>query len=128
MAPRVRIIVPTFNYAHFLGDALDGVVRQTIADWECVVVDDGSTDNTPAVADEWSWRTRASGRVLYPLPFRRDDRLTGRYIGRTVVGRHAQDAAQNDDVFLELRCLARLDPVPRTLHSGDRSTRLSRSC
>ena len=54
MTPRVSVIVATFNYAQFLVDALDSVVKQTASDWECVVVDDGSTDNTPAIAEEWS--------------------------------------------------------------------------
>ncbi len=50
--PRVSVIVPAYNAAAFLRDALESVLRQTYADWEVVVVDDGSTDRTPAVIEE----------------------------------------------------------------------------
>lgn len=61
-APRVSVIVPAYNYAHFLGEALESVVAQTMSDWECVVVDDGSTDNTLAVAEAWTAR---DSRIRY---------------------------------------------------------------
>jgi glycosyltransferase involved in cell wall biosynthesis len=48
--PAVAVIVPVHNYGRFLGEALDSVLAQTLADWECVIVDDGSTDDTAAVA------------------------------------------------------------------------------
>lgn len=44
--PRVSVIIPTFNRAHMLGEAIDSVLTQDISDMELFVVDDGSTDDT----------------------------------------------------------------------------------
>lgn len=44
--PLVTIIVPTYNYAHFISDMLANIQAQTYKNWECIVVDDGSVDNT----------------------------------------------------------------------------------
>lgn len=42
----VSVIVPCYNYAHFLGEALDSVLAQTYTNWECIIINDGSPDNT----------------------------------------------------------------------------------
>jgi glycosyltransferase involved in cell wall biosynthesis len=50
--PRVSVIIPCYNHAHYLPDAVASVVAQTFADWEAIIVDDGSPDDTAAVAAE----------------------------------------------------------------------------
>src|SRR5690606_666550 len=47
--PLVSIIIPTYNRAHLICETLNSVLAQTYANWECIVVDDGSTDNTAEV-------------------------------------------------------------------------------
>ncbi len=44
--PRVSVVVPAFNVAPYVDDCLASVRAQTLHDWECIVVDDGSTDGT----------------------------------------------------------------------------------
>lgn len=48
VSPKVSIVVTNYNYAEFIGDCLQSVSRQTYPDLECIVVDDGSTDNSVA--------------------------------------------------------------------------------
>jgi glycosyltransferase involved in cell wall biosynthesis len=46
----VSIIVPCYNYGYFLPETLDSILAQSYTKWECIIVDDGSTDNTKDVA------------------------------------------------------------------------------
>lgn len=50
----ISIIVPCYNQAQYLPDCLQSVVEQTYSHWECIIVNDGSLDNTEAVALEWA--------------------------------------------------------------------------
>jgi GT2 family glycosyltransferase len=57
--PRVSVVLPTFNRAAFLDEAFACIRAQTLADWELIVVDDGSTDETrPVVTEMASAETR----------------------------------------------------------------------
>ena len=46
----ISIIMPSYNQGSYLPEALDSVLAQTYTDWECIIVDDGSKDNTKDVA------------------------------------------------------------------------------
>ena len=56
MAPAVSVIIPTYNRAHCIGDAIDSVLRQSFRDFEPIVVDDGSTDDTSEVLGAYGSR------------------------------------------------------------------------
>lgn len=47
--PRISIVTPTYNRAGFIAQAVDSVLAQSVADWELLIVDDGSSDNTQEV-------------------------------------------------------------------------------
>src|SRR5690606_1516085 len=51
--PLVSIIIPTYNRVHLIGETLDSVLAQTYTNWECLVVDDGSTDATEALLESY---------------------------------------------------------------------------
>jgi glycosyltransferase involved in cell wall biosynthesis len=59
--PSIRII-PNRNRAHLIGETLDSVVAQTYENWECIIVDDGSSDNTDEVIGEY---TKKDSRFKY---------------------------------------------------------------
>ncbi len=52
MKSHVSIIIPCYNQAHFLPDAINSLKSQTMGNWECIIVNDGSTDNTTDVAEK----------------------------------------------------------------------------
>jgi len=60
---RVSVLLPTYNRAGFLPAAFDAIIGQTLTDWELVIVDDGSTDDTARVVDEL--KARLAQRVVY---------------------------------------------------------------
>lgn len=53
MTPAVSVVIATHNYARYLGAALESALTQTFRDLEVIVVDDGSTDDTPAVMAQY---------------------------------------------------------------------------
>jgi len=45
----ISIVIPTYNYGHYLAETLQSVCNQTYSDWECIIIDDESLDDTSAV-------------------------------------------------------------------------------
>lgn len=52
--PTFSVLVPTFNHARFLPAALESLCEQTYPHWEAIVVDDGSSDETPDVLERYA--------------------------------------------------------------------------
>ncbi|WP_299177515.1 glycosyltransferase family 2 protein [uncultured Chryseobacterium sp.] len=50
---KISVIVPCYNQAVFLDDCVNSLINQTYSNWECILVNDGSTDNTEEKALEW---------------------------------------------------------------------------
>lgn len=55
-APPVSVVIPCFNAARFIDETLESVAAQTFPDWEVIVVDDGSTDDSRSVIERWRLR------------------------------------------------------------------------
>lgn len=58
----VSIIIPCYNQANFLPESLNSVLGQTYHNWECIIVNDGSTDNTEEIALDWC---KSDSRFIY---------------------------------------------------------------
>lgn len=62
MQPLVSIVIPTYNRAHLIGETLESVLAQTFQNWECIVVDDDSTDHTDELLEFY---TEKDFRITY---------------------------------------------------------------
>jgi len=51
--PHISIIVPCYKQSHFLEESLSSVLEQNYGNWECIIVNDGSPDNTEVVVKRW---------------------------------------------------------------------------
>ena len=69
----VSVIIPTHNRAHFLPEAMDSVWTQTYRPIELIVVDDGSTDNTPRMLEEWA-KTHSGDSQFALRTFRQENK------------------------------------------------------
>ena len=52
--PQISITIPVYNVEKYIRECLDSVLAQTFPNYECILVDDGSPDNCPAICDEYA--------------------------------------------------------------------------
>src|SRR5271165_7143352 len=57
-APLISVVIPTYNYGRYVPQAVESVLAQTFKDFEIIVVDDGSTDDTPQQLEPYQDRIR----------------------------------------------------------------------
>lgn len=83
----ISIIVPVYNVELYLRQCLDSILSQTFKDWECILIDDGSTDSSPSICDEYvsrDSRFKVAHKINEGLSSARNEALKlakGEYIG-----------------------------------------------
>jgi glycosyltransferase involved in cell wall biosynthesis len=101
--PKVSICIPTYNRSHYLTHSVNSVLQQTYRDFELIICDDGSTDDTPTQINQWQdsrlrylrhpqnigrSRNMRSGfdaaQGEYFLKFDDDDGLSAEFLAKTV--------------------------------------------
>lgn len=111
--PRVSVIIPCYNYGRYLPEAVDSVLAQTFADFEIVIVDDGSTDDSRAVAEQLAAmhpeRVRVIGQERSGQPAIARNRGISEARGEYILCLDADDKIA--PTMLE-RCVALLDAEP----------------
>lgn len=101
---KVSVVVPCYNQAQYLNEALQSVMEQSYQDWECLIINDGSPDDTEVVAKPWvakdkrfTYYFKDNGGLsqarnygieraigTYILPLDADDYLSNNYIEHCV--------------------------------------------
>src|SRR4030042_7089075 len=52
--PKISVIVPSYNHEKYIGFAIESVLKQTFRNWELIIVDDGSTDNSVDIIKKYN--------------------------------------------------------------------------
>ena len=97
---RVTFVIPSYNSAAWLAQAVQSVLEQTHKDVECIVVDDGSTDSTP---DYMVWQTREDNRVRWLKNEKNLGRSASRNIGNAAATGQVICVLDADDLALPNR-------------------------
>ena len=112
---KVSVIMPTYNDATSISETLDSLMAQTHKDWELVIVDDGSKDNTKEVIEQYKKEKDANNQIKYIWQENGDQLnailngiqyLTGDYIYLL----HSDDLLNSEDVFE--KCIKYMEEHP----------------
>jgi glycosyltransferase involved in cell wall biosynthesis len=106
MDPLVSVVLPVYNCAHYVGQAIQSILDQTFTDFELIVIDDGSTDSTPNVLQQYAdpriRQSRQENIGLAATLNRGIELARGRYVARqdqddiSLPGRLAKQVAYLD--------------------------------
>lgn len=64
-SPLVSIILPVYNVAKYLPVCLDSILAQSYPNWELIIIDDGSQDNSLAISQDYAKQIRALRFMLW---------------------------------------------------------------
>lgn len=117
--PYFSIIIPTFNRAHLLSRAIESVIAQEFSDWQLIVVDDGSSDNTGEVVRVF---TDIDTRISYHYS-KNQGAAEARNLGATFASGRYLTFLDSDDEYLPDHLAIRADilsaqPALEMLHGG----------
>ena len=113
MRPKVSVIIPTYNRSNFLHSAIKSVLNQTFEDFEVIVVDDASTDNTRQVLDKFDDK-----RICY---IRHKENKGGSAARNTGIKRSKGEFIaflDDDDLWMPSKLEKQLDLINKNLEIG----------
>lgn len=81
--PKVSVIIPTYNCAEYIAEAIDSVLAQTYKNYEIIVIDDGSTDNTKQILKDYKDKIKYIYQKNHGVSIARNNGIinsTGKYV------------------------------------------------
>ena len=115
MSCAVSVVMPVYNQQAWLGAAIDSVRAQRLADWELLIVDDGSTDGSRAVMERYAALDSGRIRVLWHEGAKRRGAAASRNLGMAAACGRYLAFLDADDLFLRDKLaeeVVRLDAHP----------------
>jgi glycosyltransferase involved in cell wall biosynthesis len=116
--PLVSVIIPSYNHAHFVGEAIKSVLEQDYHHYEIILVDDGSTDNTCEVVAQFGFKVRYIYQVNQGLSAARN---SGLYAARgELVGFLDADDLYEPNFLSTLVAILKVNPQADAVHCACR--------
>jgi glycosyltransferase involved in cell wall biosynthesis len=100
-SPRVSILLPTYNRGNIIGEAIDAAINQKYQDWELIILDDHSSDNTSQIGNEYS---KKYPNILYNYNKKNIGQPGNRNIGISLAKGELIFFIE-DDLILDKECL-----------------------
>jgi len=94
----VTIIIPTFNRVNLIKETLDSVLNQTYQNWECIIIDDRSTDNTLDILNEYKYKENRFHIIDKPLIYKQGASIS-RNLGLTMAKGDYIQFLDSDDIL-----------------------------
>ena len=67
MSPTVSVIIPNYNHAPYLKERIDSVLNQTYQDFEVIILDDCSPDNSVEVIEQYPYQRAKHSQYIHPV-------------------------------------------------------------
>jgi glycosyltransferase involved in cell wall biosynthesis len=114
--PLISVVIPNYNYAHYLGEAIESVLAQTYASIEIILVDDGSTDDSLERARKFNGRLKIVAQENAGVSAARN-RGIGEASGELIAFLDSDDVWLPEKVAKQVRLLER-EPQVGLVHCG----------
>ncbi|MGM1056437.1 MAG: glycosyltransferase family 2 protein [Bacteroidota bacterium] len=100
MNPLISIIIPSYNRANLISDTLNSVIAQTYLNWECIVIDDGSSDGTNSLIKEYIHRDKRIKYFTKPVDLKQGASISRNYGLKKAAGDYIQ-FLDSDDILAD---------------------------
>lgn len=112
---QVSIIIPFFNSAQFIDETLQSIANQTYLNWECICVDDGSTDSSADIVKSWSIKDDRFKLINRPSHYPKGGNSCRNYGFEESTGEHVQ-WFDSDDIMHESMLVRKIEVLQNNPH------------